>query len=101
MDTDRNHFEIPVTAWPVFERKIAQLNKRAGKLGCEPITYKVVEVREVERTRTYKTFDGEHSKKYKVLANIVELHGAAPMVEGWQFIAKIEYLSDDKSTLFH
>ena len=34
-----NQFTIPVTAWGDFLAKLAKLNKRAKKLGCDPITF--------------------------------------------------------------
>jgi hypothetical protein len=96
-----NQFTIPMTAWQDFVAKIAKLNKRAAKLGCEPISYEVLSEGEVRRSHTFKTADGEYTKEYRSKARTIELRGAAPKLEGWQFIARIEYLSDAVSVLFH
>lgn len=96
-----NHFTIPVTAWGEFLAKLAKLNKRAAKLGCEKITFEVIAEGETERSHTFKTHDGEYTKHYKVKTKTIELTGKAPKLEGFQFVAKIEYLSDNKSVLFH
>jgi hypothetical protein len=96
-----NQFTIPMTAWGEFVAKIAKLNKRAAKLGCEPIKFTILSESEVRRTHTFRTADGEYTKEYRCKARTIELEGSAPRIEGWQFIARIEYLSDSKSTLFH
>lgn len=100
MNTD-NHFTIPMTAWGDFVAKITKLNKRAVKLGCEPIKFEIVGEGETERHHTFKDCGGEYTKAYRVKTRTIELRGAAPKLDGWQFIARIEYLSDSKSTLFH
>jgi hypothetical protein len=100
-DQPANHFTIPMTAWGEFVAKITKLNKRAKKLGCEPITYELLGEGETERSHTFKTEDGEYTKYYKVKTRTIELHGKAPKIEGFAFVAKIEYLSDNKSVLFH
>ena len=94
-------FSIPVASWADFVAKIAKLNKKAKRLGCEPVTWNVLEEKEVERSFDYKTDEGWRSKTYKVMAKVIELIGKAPRVEGFDFIARIEYLSDSKSKLFH
>ena len=78
-----------------------KLNKKATKLGSTPITYKVIEEKEVTRRHTYIYGMGnEKSKEYKILAKIVEVTGTAPRLNGFTFVARVEYLADHKS-LFH
>lgn len=100
-ETPTNRYTIPVTSWPDFVAKLAKLNKRAKRLGCEPVTYEVVAEGWTIRSHTFKTEDGEYTKEYKVKTRTIDLFGSAPKLEGFRFIARIEYLSDGKSTLFH
>ena len=86
-----SHFTIPMTAWGDFVAKVAKLNKRAAKLGCDPIRYEVIGEGETDRHHTFKDCGGEHTKIYRVKTRTIELHGTAPKLDGWQFIARIEY----------
>ena len=96
-----NKYTIPDTAWGTFKEKIEKLNRKAKKLGCEPITFNVLEQKKVKFTHHFKKDGVEASKDYMVPARVIELHGKAPQIEGFQFLAKIEYLSDGKHVLFH
>lgn len=96
-----NQFTIPLPAWGEFTAKIAKLNKKAAKLGCEPITYDFLGEHQVEMRHYWKVDGEERSREYKVPAKVILLHGSAPKLEGFKFIARIEYLSDRKTTLFH
>ena len=95
-----NTFTIPVENFSEFIEKIEKLNRKAVKLGCDPVTYKNLGKKVIERT---VEIDHEFhtTKTYKVEAFIIELDGKAPKLEGFEFIARIEYLQDGKSTLFH
>ena len=99
--TPDNHFTIPMTAWGDFVAKVAKLNKRAAKLGCDPIKFEILAEGETDRRHTFKDCGGEYTKVYRVKTRTIELRGTAPKLDGWQFIARIEYLSDSESTLFH
>jgi hypothetical protein len=101
--TDRptNHYVIPADALFDFAAKIKKLNKRAVKLGCEPVTFTVVEETTVKRSRTFKTEDGEYTKHYRVPAKVVEVLGSAPKVEGYEFLARVERLAGGEHSLFH
>ena len=100
IETTASTYVIPVDHIDEFKAEIAKLNRNAVKLGSDPITFVVGQKKIVERTFYF----GEHheqSKKYKVEAVDVVLTGTAPKLEGYLFIARIEYLSDSKSVLFH
>lgn len=101
METETNKLTVPLSSWDEFRTKLAKLNKRAAKLGCEPVSYTVLKEENVKRYHTFKDADGEHTKEYLIPARIIALNGTAPKLEGFEFIARIEYLSDGKSTLFH
>lgn len=96
-----NQFTIPVPHWAEFQDKIDKLNKKAAKLGCEPIRIEHLGEHQVEMRHYWKVEGQERSKAYKVPAKVILLHGTAPKLEGFEFIARIEYLADQTTTLFH
>lgn len=100
-ETPENQFTIPVPHWGEFQDKINKLNKRAAKLGCEPIRIEHLGEHQVEMRRYWKVEGQERSRRYKVPAKVILLHGTAPRLEGFKFIARIEYLADRVTTLFH
>jgi hypothetical protein len=100
MDEPRE-YPIPLTHWDEFCARMEKLNRRAAKLGCEPVTVTVIGTRKVERRHYWKVDGVERSRGYMVDARVVTLAGSAPKLEGHQFIAKVEPLSDGKSVLFH
>ena len=85
MEKERTTFSIPEWRIPSFEHKIAQINRRAVKLGCPEITYTVAEPHIVEITET----DGS---KTKIKKCEVEIKGETPMLEGWSFVAKLQHI---------
>jgi hypothetical protein len=94
-------FAIPLTHWTEFAAQMSKLNRKAAKLGCEPIKITVVEQRKVERRHHFKVDGQERSRVYMVDAKIIDIEGKAPQIAGYQFVAKVEYLSDGASVLFH
>ena len=95
-------YTIPADHISDFTASIAKLNRKAVKLGCDPITFVIGEKKLVERTFYYNVNTREeYSRKYKIEAFEVSMTGSAPVLAGFQFIARIEYLSDSKSVLFH
>jgi hypothetical protein len=77
-------YEIPAVNFSRLQDQIAQLNKRATKLKCEAISFKVLET----FTKTFHTeILGEpYQRRYYR----VEVEGKAPTLNGWSFVAKIE-----------
>ena len=69
-------FDIPEINLVSLQTKITKLNKRAVKLGCEPITLEVLE----------EYFEGTPAIKYAK----VEVIGKAPQYNGWSFAAKLD-----------
>lgn len=94
-------YAIPLTHWADFIARMHKLNRKAAKLGCEPVKITVVEQRKVERRHHWKVDGQEHSRAYMVDAKIIDVEGKAPQLAGYQFVAKVEYLSDGASVLFH
>jgi hypothetical protein len=104
MTTETNQpaqYTIPLSQWADFVASMAKLNRKAAKLDCQAITWDVLGEGMVERTYSYKNWQGETiDKKVNVKARTIELHGAAPKLEGFLFIARIEYLQGGLK-LFH
>lgn len=101
-ETKPRTFAIPLSAWGAFTAKLAKLNKRAAKLGCEPITFTIVSEAPIERIFGYGVDGGEIVEKIvKIPGRTIVLHGSAPKLGGFEFLARIEYLSDGASMLFH
>lgn len=105
IEQNDREFAIPLDCWKDFLKVIKKLNNKAKRLGCEPVTYDFLGQKEVTRT-FYFTVETEHgkeerSRRCKVQANVIYLHGENPKLEGFNFIARVEYLSDGVSTLFH
>lgn len=77
-------YEIPESRIDWFVKKIAQLNKKATKLGCVPV--------EIKRVGTITKNKGKLI--YKCI--VIEVHGEAPKFKGWSFIAVIQYVKTEK-----
>jgi hypothetical protein len=79
---------IPVDNLSTLQDQLAKLNKRADKLGLEPVTL-----------RTGETVVKDHpyypSQRYEAIEVFVE--GNAPTLNGWQFVATLEH--DENGTL--
>lgn len=75
---------VPATRIGYLREKIATLNKRAAKLGCEPISLTIGSM----FTRTYKhEITGvDYQRSYYP----VDVRGVAPKLSGFIFVAKIE-----------
>lgn len=91
MENTAIRFEIPVHRMPEFNHKIDALNKKALKVGAEPIKVSVFE----DFTREYK----RHPVTDELLLfpmvikfNRVQVEGASPKFNGWSFIARIDHL---------
>lgn len=71
--------------WERFQERIEQINKKAEKLGCPPVSYQVVgyETRRVPEPVTGPTL----FEKYVV----VELEGETPKLQGWRFVAVLQH----------
>ena len=83
-DTERPIYEIPARNLPMLQEKLAEMNKRAAKLGCEPTTLTVIEEYEVERKRK------RTGHKYMVKFLKIEVVGQSPKLNGWRLMAAIE-----------
>lgn len=89
-------YYIPSYNWATLQERIAKVNKRAVKLGLEPIT--LTKIGEEKRT-----VDDGIQKTVETIYT-AELDGQTPMLAGWRFVATIQRLTADDGqmvTIFH
>lgn len=78
---------------PELDRRIARLNKRAQKLGLPTIGYAVVREYQLSETSRGGTIDNVWD-----YADVV-LIGAAPRIEGFEFVARIDHVSASQNLI--
>jgi hypothetical protein len=83
-------FEIPDYNMPVVEQKIAKLNKRAAKLGAEPITIVVVKKWEKHLQEQYENYDPIGCPVKVIPMTTIQVIGTAPKLNGWTLVAVAE-----------
>jgi hypothetical protein len=88
-----------------FVARFAKLNRKAKRLNCPAASYNVIGATTIKVTREiegdYEIGQAPRTKTYTIPAKIVAVIGTAPQVGNHQLLARIEYLSDSKSKLFH
>lgn len=84
-------FKIPEGNMELFEEKLNKLIKRSKKLNSEPINFKIVNT----ILEPIKDEDGNDTNSFETFFEI-EVIGAAPKLEGWNFIGTIDHNHDDK-----
>jgi hypothetical protein len=82
-----NNYEIPANNYGLLEARIEELNKKAKKLKCAPISLEKLS----EERREIDTEDGF---KEWVIFYQISLTGEAPIINGWTFVLSIEHLSE-------
>lgn len=87
METRKKQLTILAHNANEVEEKIGALNKKAVKLGQAPITYTIGEVEIVEEV-------DEIGNPVKKAYRVVEIEDRKVVLEGWQFLAKIEHEGD-------
>ncbi|MBU0571989.1 MAG: hypothetical protein KJ995_07915, partial [Candidatus Omnitrophica bacterium] len=93
-------YEVPESRIEELEAKIAKLNRKAAKLGCDPITITISEeTKQVERTRAIIDCDDTAFRTEIVTAREVTVEGEAPKLNGWNVIASIDYVGGEP--IFH
>jgi hypothetical protein len=88
---DNHVYNIPATNFNVLVEAIEKLNRRAPKLGCEPIVINVLRQYEVEKKseRTGLLFTQVRME--------IEVIGEAPKLAGWTLLAAIEMLESGEN----
>jgi ribosomal protein L36 len=75
---------IPAVNMPRLQSEINRLNKRAKKLGCQPLELKIV------KTISVKRADPVLKIEYESTSYECEIIGESPKLNGWTLIASIE-----------
>ena len=99
--TEPKVFQIPVENMPALEAKLALLNKRAAKLGCEPIVLTVTGEKMIE-VQDHRSEDNDYdeflgARRYVAPHThlekriLVTVSGVAPKLNGWAIAAVIEH----------
>ncbi|MEN6367726.1 MAG: hypothetical protein ABFC88_13020 [Thermoguttaceae bacterium] len=78
-----NIFDIPAFNYSTLAEQVAKLNKRAVKLGCEPMRLTVVREFEIER-------ESPSGVKHMHKRMEIKLEGETPKFNGWSLLAAIE-----------
>lgn len=85
--TIRTEFTIPAHNVDVLKTKLEKLNRRAVKLGCQPIQF--TEIRTFEK-KLSRTLESGKTITYMQTFAVVQVIGDSPIVNGWSFVAKVE-----------
>jgi len=85
-------FEVLTSKLHGFEKQMARLARKAGKLGVAAPAYTVGEARYVERR-------DEHDRKYMVEIVPVEVTPVVVKIPGWEFLATLEHLEGGETLL--
>jgi len=81
-------FEIPDYNLPVVEAKIAKLNRRGAKLGCEAIKIVVVKKWE-QQIKDNNSYDD--APTFTVIPmTTIQVIGSAPKLNGWTLVSVVE-----------
>lgn len=81
----KDEADVAAHVYPFLEQKIEKANKKARKLKLPPIELEIFD-KYMEKVKTPGTYQPIQVEYYKV-----KIHGAAPKVEGYKFIATIEH----------
>jgi hypothetical protein len=82
-------YRVPAQNLQFVTDKLAEINKTAAKLGCEP-------VRVVEVGRDYEKRKNAAKVEYTIEFIIFVLEGTTPKFEGWHLVAVIEMLGEER-----
>jgi hypothetical protein len=89
MTTEMNQtsIKIPATALDRLSEIIAKANKKAKRIGVEPLSFKVVD-------QTSEALTDEHGNPIRVLYAHIVINGEAPITPDWNFIGKLTHMKD-------
>lgn len=85
-EREQEQFSIYEVNMELLEKKMDKINKKAIKLGCQPMEIKIVRIDHIEYDDKESEFNGKKFDK----VFIVELIGTTPKLNGWEFIGNIE-----------
>jgi hypothetical protein len=89
-------FKVPEENLPTLRDRIAKLNKKATKLNCAAIAIEIIRTFEVPIKE--RDFDGMMTDRVIGHRKFFELtvSGAAPKINGWEFIAVVQPTFDEE-----
>jgi len=101
--TEPKVYKVPADNLPLLQERIEKLNKRAAKLGVQPIVLKVGEpIREEKKVPVSDGFGGyeRDPETNEILRETVvkitypvEVEGQAPKYAGWTLVAALEFIA--------
>jgi hypothetical protein len=81
---------IPTSMLPDFKGKVVDLNKRASRLKCDPITYDITAEKATIKI-TAEQYGGYVKPGYSYEVTKVNITGVTPVIPGYQVVAKIDH----------
>lgn len=89
MEQTTQTYEVPSVNFPRLQEEIAKLNKRAEKLGTQPIVLHVVET--ITKKKKHPVLKFEYDESYYICS----VEGESPKLEGWTLVACIQPLGSE------
>ena len=89
-------YEVRPAVLDILSEKLAQLNRKAKKLGCELIRLEEVGRASRSRERIVQTPEGPTAVRFEYEVILMEVSGPTPKLADWTLVAKIEYLGDER-----
>lgn len=94
MNDEQRTYEIRPANLALLEEKIEKINRKAKKLGCDPVRLEEIrrETRKGEKRLAFHTKPIKFT--YEVI--IMAVHGPTPHLAGWTLVACVELLGDER-----
>lgn len=91
--TDHETFKIPSWNMPKLEKKIAQMNKRAAKIGVPPVTIRVVDTTDeiAPEYRERAAIIGKRDWFPTIKVYEIAIEGEGPKIAGWTFVGTLDH----------
>jgi hypothetical protein len=86
---------IPAINLPALKEKIAKMNRRAKRLGCEPIMITIGDVFTATKHQTTLLNVGQETRKIRIPCHKVTIVGIRPQIPGgWKLVARVQLLDN-------
>ena len=99
----QNTFDIPESNMERLNSEVAKLNRRAAKIGVDPISVNVLSTEMRPDPYLIKNHMGskEISKLPKIKYFVIEIIGKGPKIEGYKFIGTLDHKTLPGSVMVH
>lgn len=84
-ETEPNTYDIPVYNMTVVEQKVAKINKRAARIGAEPVV-----IQRVGKITKSFQFNGDSGPETFIDFCQIQIIGKTPKLNGWTLVAVAE-----------